>query len=121
MKLAPILRKTRVRWWGRKANSGQDMDDALGKALTALQGKLGGQTLDASVKFVFGDMGALRLDAGGARLDDGAPADCTISASPDTFKGLFDGELSPTGAFMTGKLRIEGDMGVAMRAASLLA
>jgi putative sterol carrier protein len=97
------------------------MDDALGKALAALQGKLGGQTLDASVKFVFGEMGALRLDDGGARLDDGTAADCTISASPETFKGMFDGEISPTGAFMTGKLRIEGDMGVAMRAASLLA
>jgi putative sterol carrier protein len=97
------------------------MDDALAKALAALQAKLGGQTLDASVKFVFTGLGAIRLDDRGARADDGTDADCTISASPETFKSLFDGDTSPTGAFMTGKLRIEGDMGVAMRAASLIA
>ncbi len=97
------------------------MDDALEKALTALQDKLKGQKLDAAVKFVFTDMGALRLDGQGARRDDGAAADCTISATADTFRAMFDGDLSPTAAFMSGKLRIEGDMGVAMRAASLLA
>lgn len=96
------------------------MSEALHKALDALRAKLGDARPDASVKFEFTDLGALRLDGEGPRLDDGSPADCTISASTETFRGLFDGSLNPTSAFMTGRLRIAGDMGVAMRMASLL-
>ncbi|TVQ58567.1 MAG: sterol carrier family protein [Rhodobacteraceae bacterium] len=96
------------------------MDRALEKALEALREKTGGEALDGSVKLDFVDHGALRLDGDGARLDDGAEADCTISADLDTFRALFDGHLSPTSAFMTGKIRITGDMGVAMRVAGLL-
>lgn len=96
------------------------MKDELAKALTALEAKLGGRTVDGSVRLDFADLGALRMDEGGARMDDGAPADCTISADLDTFRAMFDGELSPTGAFMSGRIRIDGDMGVAMKVAGLL-
>lgn len=96
------------------------MSDALDKALAALREKMGDTRPEASVKFDFTDLGALRLDADGARHDDGSDADCTISASVETFRALFEGNLNPTAAFMTGKLRIAGDMGVAMRMASLL-
>jgi putative sterol carrier protein len=96
------------------------MSDALDKALAALRDKIGDRRPEASVRFDFTDLGALRLDGEGARIDDGSEADCTISASTDTFRALFDGTLNPTAAFMTGRLRIAGDMGVAMRMASLL-
>lgn len=96
------------------------MSDILDKALGALQAKIGDARPDASVKLDFTDAGALRLDPDGARLDDGTEADCTISATPETFRALFEGTLNPTAAFMSGKLRIAGDMGVAMRMASLL-
>jgi putative sterol carrier protein len=96
------------------------MSDTLDKALAALKEKMGDTRPDAAVKFEFTDLGALRLDRGGARHDDGTEADCTISASAETFRALFEGSLNPTAAFMTGKLRIAGDMGVAMRMASLL-
>ena len=65
-------------------------------------------------------VGALRIDAQGARVDDGTEADCVIRADLETFRAIFEGELGPTAAFMTGRLRIEGDMGVAMKAASLI-
>lgn len=95
--------------------------DPLTQALEKLREKTGGGALEAgSVKFDFTDLGALRMDENGAALDDGSDADCTISADLDTFKAMFDGELSPTSAFMTGKIKVDGDMGVAMKAASLL-
>jgi len=96
-------------------------NDPLTEALRRLEEKTGGKALDeGSVKFEFSDLGALRIDANGPRMDDGADADCTIEADIDTFKAMFDGELSPTSAFMSGRIRIDGDMGVAMKAASLL-
>ena len=59
-------------------------------------------------------------DHGEVLTGDG-DADCTITASQDTFQELFDGELDPTAAFMTGKIKIDGDMGVAMKLGQLLA
>jgi putative sterol carrier protein len=96
------------------------MSEVLGQALEALRDKVGGGGFDGSVRFAVEDVGTLRIDEQGAREDDGAPVDCTISGDMETYKALFDGDLSPTGAYMTGRIRIEGDMGVAMRAASLL-
>ena len=48
-------------------------------------------------------------------------ADCTLTASAETFQSLLDGDLDPTGAFMSGRLTVDGDMGLAMRLGSLLA
>jgi putative sterol carrier protein len=46
-------------------------------------------------------------------LEDGA--DCTISASQEIFGKIIAGEQNPTSAYMTGKLKLKGDMGAAMR------
>ena len=43
-----------------------------------------------------------------------APADCTIKLSLDDLEALISGDLNPTTAFMTGKIKVEGDMSVAM-------
>ena len=75
--------------------------------------------MDGSVKFVIADEGALRVDAGGVSVDD-SEADCTITADSETFRDLLAGELDPTAAFMSGRLAIDGDMGLAMRLASVL-
>ncbi len=47
--------------------------------------------------------------------DGGAEPDCTISASEETFQKLASGEQNPTTAYMTGKLKVKGDMGAAMK------
>jgi putative sterol carrier protein len=96
------------------------MSDALDKALEALREKIGDQEVDGSVKLDFTDEGVLRIDEQGCRIDDGTEADVTISADTATFRGMFEGDVNPTAAFMSGRLRIAGDMGVAMRVASLL-
>ena len=96
------------------------MAEMLAQALEALRDKTGGQGFDGSVRFEVEEVGALRLDEGGPRMDDGSAADCTITGDMETFKAMFEGDLSPTVAYMSGRIRIEGDMGVAMKAAGLL-
>ncbi|MEL7427648.1 MAG: SCP2 sterol-binding domain-containing protein, partial [Bacteroidota bacterium] len=47
-------------------------------------------------------------------------ADCVISMTPEDFMALVSGDLNPMMAMMTGKVKIKGDMGVAMKLQSLL-
>jgi putative sterol carrier protein len=42
-------------------------------------------------------------------------ADATISTTAETFAKIVSGEQNPTTAYMTGKLKIKGDMGAAMK------
>ena len=42
-------------------------------------------------------------------------ADCTISASEETLVKIASGEANATTAYMTGKLKISGDMGAALK------
>jgi putative sterol carrier protein len=45
---------------------------------------------------------------------DGSP-DVTLTTSSDTFEKIASGDQNPTTAYMTGKLKIKGDMGAAMK------
>ncbi len=47
-------------------------------------------------------------------------SDATIKMSSDTLQGLINGTQDPTMAFMTGKIKVDGSMGYAMKLASLL-
>jgi putative sterol carrier protein len=42
-------------------------------------------------------------------------ADTTIATTEENFLAISRGELNPTTAYMTGKLKIKGDMGAAMK------
>ena len=42
-------------------------------------------------------------------------ADATIQTSAETFEKIISGDQNPTTAYMTGKLKIKGDMGAAMK------
>jgi putative sterol carrier protein len=53
--------------------------------------------------------------------NDNAPADCTVIVSKDDLEAMTKGALDPTTAFMTGKLKINGDMSVAMALQPILA
>ncbi len=76
--------------------------------------------LGKAVKFNIKDMGIIHIDGGSVTNDD-KPADCTITMAKDDFEKLSAGTLDPTMAFMQGKLKIDGDMGVAMKLQPLLA
>jgi len=96
------------------------MSDVIESAVKALKEKLGDDGFEGSVKFEINGVGAVMVDDDGVRADDGDAA-CTLSADVDTFQAIMDGSLNPTSAFMTGKLAVDGDMGVAMKLGSLLA
>ncbi|MEM7719384.1 MAG: SCP2 sterol-binding domain-containing protein [Pseudomonadota bacterium] len=95
------------------------MSDVIDHAVSALNEKLSGSGFDGTAKFVIDGEGAIMLDSDGARAGDDE-AEVTMSADTDTFRDILDGSLNPTTAVMSGRLKIDGDMGVAMRLAPAL-
>lgn len=95
------------------------MSDTLTAAVAALNEKMGGEGFDGTAKMDIEDEGSIIIDGNGARAGD-AEADVTLSASADTFQSIFEGDLDPTSAFMSGKLAVDGDMSAAMRLAQVL-
>ena len=96
------------------------MSDIVNEAVTVLNQKLAGTELGGTAKFDIEGEGAVMMDDTGARAAD-EPADVTLSADAETFQSILEGETNPTSAFMTGKLKVDGDMGLAMKLASALA
>ncbi len=96
------------------------MSELLEQAAAELNSKLSGGGFDGSAKFAIADLGAIVLDSDGARVADD-DTDVTLSADADTFQAIIQGDLNPTSAFMSGKLSVDGDMGLAMKLASVLA
>lgn len=95
------------------------MSEILDVAVKALTEKLDGESMDGSVKFALNGVGSIRIDEDGVSINDDE-ADCTMSADADVFQDILEGNTNPTAAFMTGKLKIDGSMGMAMKLASLL-
>jgi len=95
------------------------MSDIVDKAVKTLQARMEGKSLPGTAKFVIEDEGVVFIDEDEVRAED-APADCTMTASAETFEGILDGDINPTAAFMSGRLKVEGDMGLAMKLGSLL-
>ncbi len=95
------------------------MSEVITEAVAALNAKMGGAGFDGMAKFDIEGEGAILIDADGARAGDD-DADVTLSASAATFKAILDGDQNPTAAFMTGKLKVDGDMGLAMKLAGVL-
>ena len=57
------------------------------------------------------------VEDGRVSVTEGAApeVDCTITSSAENFERIVAGELNPTSAYMTGKLKVKGDMGAAMK------
>lgn len=94
------------------------MSDVIEAAVAAMQAKVQGG-FDGVAKFVIEGEGAIMLDGNGVRAGD-EDADVTLTASADTFRAILDGDMNPTMAFMTGKLSVDGNMGLAMKLGSVL-
>ncbi len=94
------------------------MSDVIESAVKALNEKISGG-FDGVAKFVIGDEGSIIIDSNGARAADD-DAEVTLTADADVFQSILEGETNPTAAFMTGQLKIEGDMGQAMKLGSVL-
>ena len=74
------------------------------------------------VKLDFGGEGVILLDGAGEQVteEDGA-ADTTIKVAWEDWQAMAAGQLDGMTAFMTGKLKIEGDMSYAMQLQGVLA
>jgi putative sterol carrier protein len=74
--------------------------------------------LTASYLFQIDGAGSWMVDVDDGKVtvtEDGGDADCTISTSAETFTKIASGEQNPTAAYMSGKLKVKGDMGQAMK------
>ena len=68
------------------------------------------------VKLDFGSEGVVLLDGAGQQIsEEDGDADTTIKVAWDDWEQMASGQLDGMTAFMTGKLKIEGDMSNAMQ------
>ena len=79
-----------------------------------------GSGLGKTLKFDLKGDGFIHIDGGSVTNED-LPADCTIVVSKDDFEAMGEGKLDPTMAFMQGKIKVNGDMSVAMKLQPLMA
>jgi putative sterol carrier protein len=74
--------------------------------------------MNNSYLFEIADAGTWKVDVvdGSVTVTEGtSDADVTIRTSSETFTSIASGEQNPTTAYMTGKIKIDGDMGAAMK------
>jgi putative sterol carrier protein len=85
------------------------------------------QGVNASIQFnLSGDNGGLywlKIADGKAEAGEGAVDNpkMTLKASADDYFAVANGTLNPTQAVFTGKLKIEGDMSLAMKMTTMFA
>lgn len=91
----------------------------LEQIVARMQQELENKAFDGSLKFDCGDDGVVVLADGTAGLED-RETDCTIRISEDNLVKLLTGKLNPMTGVMMGKLKVSGDMGVAMKLGQLL-
>lgn len=75
--------------------------------------KVAGSGFDRRIKIDLQGAGAIIIDGANVTVGNG-DADATIFMTLDDFQDLVSGDLNPTMAFMTGKLKVDGDMSAAM-------
>jgi putative sterol carrier protein len=74
--------------------------------------------MTATYLFEVDGAGTWTVDVNDGKLtvtEGGNEADTTITVSEDNFAQLISGDLNPTTAYMTGKLKVKGDMSAAMK------
>lgn len=79
-------------------------------------------SLNATAKLVT-DQGVIYIDAKQSPAivsNEDKPADCEIQVTIDNLVKLGTGDLNPMMAFMGGKLKVKGDMGVAMKMSQVM-
>jgi putative sterol carrier protein len=85
----------------------------------AIRTKVGSDSgLGATLKFDCGSDGVIYIDGQSTPntvSNNNADAQCTVGISLDNLNAMLSGDLEPTTGFMMGKLKVTGDMSVAMR------
>jgi putative sterol carrier protein len=93
----------------------------LAEVTSKMQSALASGGFDKIIKFDFGSIGKILLDgpAGKVSNDDGN-ADATVNIDFENFLKMAQGQLDPMQAFMSGKLKVAGDMSAALKLQSIL-
>ncbi len=85
----------------------------------AIRTKVGSDSgLAATLKFDCGSDGAIYIDGKSTPntvSNSASDADCTVGITLENLNALLAGDLEPATGFMMGKLKVTGDMSVAMR------
>jgi putative sterol carrier protein len=92
------------------------VSDITERLRTALKGEEG---LSKSLKIDFKGEGFIHV-AGAEVTNEDTPADCTVAVTREDLEAMARGELDPMQAMMRGRLKIQGDMSVAMKLQSML-
>ena len=91
----------------------------LDECTNAIRTKVGSDSgLNASLKFDCGDDGIVYIDGKSTPnsvSNDNGEADCTVGITLENLTAMLDGDLDPATGFMMGKLKVSGDMSVALR------
>ena len=92
---------------------------SLESTTQAIRTKVGDDCgLEATLKFDMGDEGVIVIDAVSTpnTVDNASrDTDCTVGITLENLEAMVAGTLDPVAGFMSGKLKVSGDMSVAMR------
>ena len=102
----------------------REIVDGMAQRVKANSGKLVGMTASYQFEITGEDGVAFYLDIKNGAVDMGegklpSPG-CTVSMASSDFKDMIEGKANATSLFFGGKLKISGDMGLAMKLQSLL-
>lgn len=95
------------------------LDEATSKVKSIAENH--GGKLKAKTNFKF-DEGVIHLDDTQSPTlvaNEELAADCTLKMSLSSFEKIISGDMNPMMAFMTGKMKVDGDKAIAMKLSSL--
>lgn len=91
----------------------------LQQCTEAIRTKVGADSgLAATLKFDCGSDGIIHIDGRSTPNtvdNDNRDTECTVGITLEDLSAMLSGDLEPTTAFMMGKLKVSGDMSVALR------
>lgn len=96
------------------------LTDLTDKIRRSAEGKDG---FGKAILLDLGEEGAIRIDGTGERVavtNEGGEADTTIAMTAETLQGLMTGQVNAPMAVMTGKIKIRGDAGLALKLAKFV-
>ncbi|MGI9132850.1 MAG: SCP2 sterol-binding domain-containing protein [Rhodoferax sp.] len=92
---------------------------SLESCTQAIRTKVGTDSgLNATLKFDMGADGLICIDGKSTPntvSNQDSETDCTVGITLENLQAMLDGELDPATGFMAGKLKVAGDMSVALR------
>ncbi len=94
------------------------MSDLIQDYITTLTPKARG-AIKGTAKLMIDGVGSVMLNAEGAYAGDDA-ADVTLKASDATFRAILSGDQNPVMAFMSGKLKVDGNTQRALKVSAIL-